>query len=129
MTGKSIETDEKPCPLTVSEWIALLTAEDHAESGYKHLAVTMTFAAFPILMAAYAATRFETFGLLMKLISVVAFLVAFTALIYLTKLTINMFKERDKNSEIIEEIIAGNLTDPDEIRKRWRDGEAPANAE
>jgi len=30
MTGNSTETDEKPCPLTVSEWIALLTAESHA---------------------------------------------------------------------------------------------------
>jgi len=109
MTGKSIEPDNKPCPLTRGDWIALPTAEDQVESGHKHLAVTMTFAAFPILVAAYAATRFETFGLLMKLISVVAFLVAFAVLIYLAKLTINMFNQRDKNLEIIEEIISGEL--------------------
>ena len=34
MTGNSTETDEKPCPLTVSEWIALLAAESQAKSGH-----------------------------------------------------------------------------------------------
>ena len=34
MTGNSTETDEKPCPLTVGEWIALLAAESQAKSGH-----------------------------------------------------------------------------------------------
>jgi len=29
MTSDSIKTGNKPCPLTVGEWIALLTAESH----------------------------------------------------------------------------------------------------
>ncbi len=38
MTGKSIVTDEKPCPLTMGEWLALLAAESQTMHGYINLA-------------------------------------------------------------------------------------------
>ena len=135
MTGNSTETDEKPCPLTVSEWIALLAAEDQVESGYNHLAITvllmffsMVLAAVSITLSAYAATDFESFVLSMRSILLLLFCVAFAALVYCayrTKHTlyifIDAFKEKDKNSEIIGEIISGELTDSNEIRRRYHE--------
>ncbi|MCK4458445.1 MAG: hypothetical protein KAU52_01835 [Methanosarcinales archaeon] len=53
----------------------------------------------------------------------------FALLIYYSKLTMNVFTEKDGNSEIIEEIISGELTDSDEIRERWEKHGTPANAE
>ena len=131
MTGNSTETDEKPCPLTVSEWIALLTAEDQVESGYKHIAVAMLLALFSIVFSGYVAgmtyvtARFGSSGDYMQVI----FCVAFAVLVYYayrsTKPTLyilmDMFKEKDKNSEIIEGIISGELTDSDEIRRRYHE--------
>ena len=38
MTGKSIETDEKPCPLTRGEWMAFLAAESQTMHGSINLA-------------------------------------------------------------------------------------------
>ena len=133
MTADSTETDEKPCPLTVSEWIALLAAEDQVESGYNHLAITvllmffsMVLAAVSITLSAYAATDFESFVLSMRSILLLLFCVAFAVLVYYayrTKPTLDIFmdvfKEKDKNSEIIEEIISGELTDSNEIRRRY----------
>ena len=128
MTGNSTETDEKPCPLTVSEWIALLTAESHAKFGYKHIAVAMLLSLFSIVLSVYVAgmtyitARFGSSGDYMQVI----FGVAFAVLVYYayrTKPTLDIFmdvfKEKDKNSEIIEEIISGELTDSDEIRRRY----------
>jgi len=129
MTGKSIETDEKPCPLTVGEWIALLTAESQVKSGYKNLAIMMLLMVFSITLTVYTATRFETLGSLTKLIAGVISCVIVALLIYYSKLTMNIFTEKDGNSEIIEEIVSGELTDSDEIRKRWKKHETPANAE
>jgi len=129
MTGGSIESDEKPCPLTRGEWLALLAAESQVKSGYKILAVTMLLMAGSITLAAYAATRFETFGFSLRLFSVTVFCTMFAALIYYGKLTMNIFTEKDGNSEIIEEIVSGELTDSDEIRKRWKKHGTPANAE
>ena len=39
------------------------------------------------------------------------------------------FTKKDGNSEIIGEIVSGELTDSDEIRKRWKKHGTPANAE
>jgi membrane protein YdbS with pleckstrin-like domain len=129
MTGNSIESDEKPCPLTVGEWIALLTAESQVKSGYKNLAIMMLLMVFSITLTVYTATCFETFGPLTELIAIVGFCVIFALLIYYSKLTMNVFTEKDGNSEIIEEIVSGELTDSDEIRKRWKKHGTPANAE
>ena len=137
MTADSTETDEKPCPLTVSEWIALLTAESQAKFGYKHLVVAILLAVCSILMTAYIevvvyiATRFGSSGDYMQVIWSVVFC-AMLAIFYRichVKSLADMFKDEDKNSEIIEEIIAGELTDPDEIRKRWQTRETHASAE
>ena len=117
MTGNSTETDEEPCPLTVSDWIALLAAESHTIHGYKHLAVTLPLSAFSIGLMAYAATDFESFGFFLRLFFATVFCMIFVVLIYYAKRTINIFKERDEDLEIIEEIISGELTDSNEIRR------------
>jgi len=130
MTADSTETDEKPCPLTVSEWIALLTAESQAKFGYKHLVVAILLAVCSIVLSGYVAgmtyitARFGSSGDYMQVI----FGVAFAVLVYYayrTKPTLHilmdMFKEKDKNSEIIKGIISGELTDSDEIRRRYHE--------
>ena len=119
MTSDPIETDDMPCPLTVGEWIALLAAKSQSIHGYKHLAVVVLLAAFTIVMAGFTGTDFESFGFFLRLFSVAAFCVIFVVLIFCAKRTINIFKERDEDLEIIEEIISGKLTDSDEIRERY----------
>ena len=52
----------------------------------------------------------------------------FVVSIYYIKLVMKIVTKKDKNSEIIQEIIAGNLTDSDKIRERWGDCEVPSNA-
>jgi len=141
MADRPIAADETPCPLTVGEWLAFLAAESQVKSGYKHLVVTVLLMFFPLVLAAvaimltaYTATDFESFGFYAQWVLLLLFCAAFAALMYcayrakhILFIVMGMFKIKDKNSEIIEEIIAGNLTDPDEIRKRWRDRGAPAN--
>ena len=97
--------------------------------GYKNLAIMMLLMVFSITLPVCTATRFETFGPLTKLIAIAGFCVIFALLIYYTKLITNVFTKKDKNSEIIKEIIAGNVTDPDEIRTRWENRDMPTNAE
>ncbi|MEA1943885.1 MAG: hypothetical protein U9N07_00850 [Euryarchaeota archaeon] len=135
MIGNSTEPDDKPCPLTVGEWIALLAAESQAKFGYKHIAVamllaacSMALAAVSIILSAYAATDFESFGRSMRSILLLLFCVAFAVLVYYayrTKPTLDILmdvvEEKDKNSEIIEEIISGELTDSNEIRRRYHE--------
>ncbi|MEA1944510.1 MAG: hypothetical protein U9N07_04140 [Euryarchaeota archaeon] len=133
MTGDSTEPDDKRCPLTVGEWIALLTAEDQVKSRDKNLAVTallmlfsMVLAAVSITLSAYVAADFESFGLSMRSILLLLFCVAFAALVYCAyrikhrlDIFMDVFKEEDKNLKIIEEIISGELTDSDEIKRRY----------
>ena len=136
MTADSTETDEKPCPLTVSEWIALLAAESQAKSGYKNLAVVLLLALFSmalavvsIMLSAYAATDFESLGLSMRSILLLLFCVAFALLAYyayrstkpIIDILMDVVTEKDKNSEIVEEIISGELTDSNEIRRRYHE--------
>ncbi|MCK4811398.1 MAG: hypothetical protein KAS74_03925 [Methanosarcinales archaeon] len=127
MTGKSIGTDEKPCPLTRGEWLALLAAESQAKFGYEHLAVAVLLAACSSVLIAYIAgmtyiaTRFESSGDPIQLVWIVVFCVML-ALFYRkfpVKSLVNMFKEEYENSKTIEEIISGDLTDSDEIRKQY----------
>ncbi|KAF5410791.1 MAG: hypothetical protein C5S47_05860 [Candidatus Methanogasteraceae archaeon] len=143
MADRPIEADCAPCPLTVGEWMAFLAAESQVKLGYVHLVVTVLLMFFPlvlstvaIMLTVYVATDFKIFGDCVQWVLVLIFCAAFAALMYQAYrakhrlLTVmDLFKAKDKNSEIIEEIIAGNLTDPDEIRKRWRDVGAPTNAE
>ncbi|GEM_PF-4041533 len=93
----------------------------------------MVLVAVAIMLTVYAATDFESFGVCMQWVLLLLFLVLFAALMYcaywakrILVIVMDMFKV-NKNSEIIEEIIAGNLTDPDEIRTRGRDRGAPAS--
>ena len=143
MTERQIEADETPCPLTRGEWLAFMAAESQVKLGSAHLVVTVLLMFFPlvlstvaIMMTVYMATDFKIFGDCVQWILLLIFCAAFAALMYHAYrakhrlLTImNSFNVKDKNPEIIEEIIAGNLTDPDEIRKRWEDVGASANAE
>ena len=136
MTDNSIESDEKPCPLTVSDWIALLAAEDQTIHGYKHLAVTLLLAAFSIVFSGYVAgmtyttTHFGSFGGYMQLIWAAVYWVIFGAvLIRYFILTMDTIDKKDEKSEIISDIVSGELTDPNKIRKRWENRETPANAE
>ena len=130
-------TDEKPCPLTRGEWLALLAAESQAKFGYKHLVFAVMLTAYSILIATYMdgatyiATRFGSFGDPMQLVWIVVFC-AILALFYRichVESLVNMFKEEDKNPEIIKEIISGKFADPDEIRKQWeKNHDSPENA-
>lgn len=110
MNERPIEAGEKRCPLTRSDWIVFLTAKSQTIHGYKYLVVTLLLVALSILMKVFKRTSFETFGLSELLISV-----AFVAVICYAIGTRSMLKERDENLEIIKEIIAGDLTDSDEI--------------
>jgi hypothetical protein len=136
MTSDSIETDDKPCPLTVGEWMAFLTAESQTIHGYKQLVVVMLLAAFSIVFSGYVAgmthitARFGSSGDYMQLIFGVVYWVAFGAVLirYFT-LTRDIIDKKDEKSEIIRDIVSGELTDPDKIRKRWENRDTPANAE
>ena len=106
MTGNSTETDEKPCPLTVSEWIALLAAESQAKFGYKHLVAAILLAVCSILMTAYIevvvyiATRFGSSGDYMQVIWSVVFC-AMLAIFYRichVKSLVDMFKPEFERS-------------------------------
>ena len=142
MTERQIEADEEPCPLTVGEWMIFLAAESQVKSGDKILAVTMLLmfsailmAAFSIILPALREIHFEDGRGFIGLISVAVLCVVSVILICCAYRTVKCFRavmgifwERNKIFDTIEEIIAGKLTDPDEIRKRWRDRGAPANA-
>ena len=136
MTERPIEAGETPCPLTVGEWTAFLAAESQTMLGYKHLAVVMLLALFSIVFSGYVAgmlyiaTYFGSSGGYMQLIFGVVYWVVFGAvLIHFFILTRDITDIKDENPKIIRDIVSGELTDPDKIRKRWENRETPANAE
>ena len=129
MTERQIEADETPCPLTRGEWLALLAAESQTVHGYKHLAVVVILAACSILVSVttyvgiYVATPTEDFNFFIKLIyffiKLIYVVIIVAVTYYILKCAMNIPKEEYENSKTIEEIISGDLTDTDEIRKQY----------
>ena len=118
MTENPTETDETPCPLTRGKWLALLTAESQTVHGYMNLAVTVTtmFVAIVAAVFIYVASHHEDFNSFLTWIYVTTFVAAIFCILILI---IWASKEKYENSETIREIIAGELTGSNEIRKQY----------
>ena len=135
MNSDSIETDETPCPLTISDWIVFLTAESRTVHGYINLVVMVIsmFVAILVAVAIYVASYHEYFNSFMKLVYIVIVAAAmYYILKYAMEHAIDILKEEeeDKNSKIIRDIISGDLPDSDKIRERWeKTHDSPENAE
>lgn len=78
----------------------------------------------------HIATRFGSSGDYVQLIFGVVYWVVFGAVLirYFIR-TRDIIDIKDENPEIIRDIVSGELTDPDKIRKRRENRETPANAE
>jgi len=103
------DLEEKDCPLTTGEWITFLTAESRANLEFIFTAVVVT-------LAAYAATSFGEFGILIRLILLLFFGLAII-LIFCAEIIV--LKKSGEYNRIVKKIISGELTDSNEIRKQW----------
>ena len=125
MTENPTETNEKQCPLTRGEWLALMAAESQVMHGYINLVVTVTsmFVAMVLAVAIYVATNheyFKSFSTLIYVVIIVVYFVTVAAVMYISyKVPTWASKEEYENSETIREIISGKLTDSDEIRRSY----------
>ena len=134
------ETNEKPCPLTRGEWLALLAAESQVMHGCMNMAVTVAtmfvamvlavaiyVASILVAVVIYAASHHEGFisffnsfsTLIYVVIAVVYVMIVVAATFFMLIVIIRASKEEYENSETIRKIIAGELTGLNEIRKQY----------
>jgi len=100
---------KRDCPLTTGEWITFLTAESRANIEF----IITTVA---IILAAYAATSFGKFGILIRLILLLFFGLAIISIFCAEIIVILKSEEYNR---IVKNIISGELTDSNEIRRQW----------
>jgi len=130
---------EKKCPLKPSGWIQCLIADQNqAKYKYSSEAVsTLTKVIIQLTMImviiGFLALSFNTFGFITFEIKMVCFFVVGGLILYvinwklikylngLSDLKREMQKIIDVEDEIIEDIIDGELTDTNEIRKRYKE--------